>query len=554
MTVHPHVFNLPLEGLRRLTGPVLDKELRVLSRQKRTYWLRGLYPILLVLIVSGAWIVMRIAAKAGPTSLALSGMDRLARSVVSAMVWLQFMLCQFMAVVLVSSAMSDEVRRRSLSALMTTPLRPVQILFGKLMGPLMTVWTLLALSCPFLALVRVWGGIPWEFLVSTLAVTVCVTLCMATLSLLLSLWFERPHKVVLLVLSVVIIGFMSGILLVRSGWQFGNKINPWAVFMGLSMEFHSAGTTGKTGWQEHCLLMLGLASAFFGICILCLRKRALAHVSSVRRKRSLGVLLRRMLRGGRARPEQAIRSVAGAPLLWKELGSAPGPYLLRQIPWIILLLAILIACLVLPHLLMGGSGQMGVGVYGLTAAAIGLLVMLRTTTMAAWCVAQEKEAQAWPVLLCTTLPDIWILRHKALSVIMKNAAGWIALAIASLVYICLIPLWYGDRAYSMGLGAQALGSFVGRFASLYMVTGVGLYFSIRMRSGALAVAATLGFLIVSRVLLQFLMIPLVLVIGAVPGVAQGLQYVFLILNPVASVLVGAIMFKLCAKALRKYVF
>jgi len=535
-------------------GPVLDKELRVLSRQKRTYWLRSLYPVLLILIVSGAWIFMRIAAKAGPTALALSGMDKMARSVVSAMVWLQFVLCQFMAVVFVSSAMSDEVRRRSLSALMTTPLRPVQILFGKLMGPLMTVWTLLALSLPFLALVRVWGGIPWEHLVSTLAVTVCVTLCMATLSLLLSLWIERPHKVVLLLFSVVIIGFMSGILLVRSGWQFGDKINPWAVFMGLSMEFHRAGTTGKTGWQEHCLLMLGLAAAFFGICVLCLRKRALAQAASCRRKGGLGMLLRRMIRGGQARPARAIRPVTGAPLLWKELGCAPGPYLLRQIPWIILLVAILLACLVLPQLLMGGSGQMGVGVYSLTAGAIGLLVMLRTTTMAAWCVAQEKEAQAWPVLLCTTLPDIWILRHKALSVILKNAAGWIALAIGSLVHICIMGLWNTDRTYPTAMGVYTLSSLVGRFASLYMVTGVGLYFSIRMRSGALAVAATLGFLIISRVALQFLMVPLVLIFSAVPGFAPGLQYVLIIINPIISVGLGALMFKLSGKALRKYVF
>jgi ABC-type transport system involved in multi-copper enzyme maturation permease subunit len=547
MTVTPHILNLPLEGLRRLTGPVLEKELRVLSRQKRTYWLRSLYPILLIVIVTGVWMFMRIAAKAGQTSLALSGMDSMARSVVSAMVWMQFVLCQFMAVVFVSSAMSDEVRRRSLSALMTTPMRPVQILFGKLMGPLMMVWTLLALGCPFLALVRVWGGIPWEYLVSTLAVTVCVTLCLGTVSLLLSLWFERPHKVVLLLLSVIIIGHISGFLSLRFGGLFGGMINPWAVFVALSREFFSPGAATNALWQGHCLLMLGLASAFFWVCMLCLRKRALAHSSSPRRRGGLGMLVRRLIRGGRARPERAIRSVVGAPLLWKELGCAPGRYLMRQTPWIILLVAILAACLVLPNLFVGQSSPI---IYGVVAAAIGLLVMLRTTTMAAWCVAQEKEAQAWPVLLCTTLPDIWILRHKALSVIIKNAAGWIALAIGSLVHICLIPLWSGDRAYSAGLGVQTLSSFVGRFASLYMVTGVGLYFSIRMRSGALAVAATLGFLIVSRVGLQFLMIPLFLIIGVAPG----LQYVLFVLNPLISVGVGAVMFKLSGKALRKYIF
>jgi hypothetical protein len=535
----------------RWVGPVLDKELRVLSRQKRTYWLRSLYPLLLLLIVSGAWMFMRYAPNASRTSLALSGMAQMARMLVFIMTWIQFVLCQFMAVVLVSSAMSEEVRRRTLSALMTTPMRPTQILLGKLMGPLMMVWIMLALSCPFLALVRVWGGIPWDYLVSTLAVTVCVTLSLGAVSLFVSLWVERPHKVILLLLSLMIIGYMSGFLGLRFGWQSGAIFNPWAVFVALSRGFFQAGAAIKAPWQRHCLLMLGFAGGFFWACMLCLRKRALADSPATRHRGRLGARLRRLIWSGRARPDQVIQPVTGAPLLWKELGCAPGRYLMRQSPWIILLVAILVACLVLPQLWTGQSSPL---IYGVAASAIGLLVMLRTTTMAAWCVAQEKEAQSWPVLLCTALPDIWILRHKALSVIMKNAAGWIALAIGSLIHICLFPLLYGDWPYSTGMGVRAISSLVGSFASLYMITGVGLYFSIRMRSGARAVAATLGFLIVSRVVLQFLMIPLVLIIGVVPGVAPGLQYVLIVLNLLISVGVGAIMFKLSGKALRKYVF
>jgi len=556
MTGHAYILNLPWEGLRRLTGPVLVKELRVLSRQKRSYWLRSLYPVLLMLIVIGAWMFMRFVTKASQTSLALSGMAQMARSVVSAMVWIQFVLCQFMAVVLVSSAMSDEIRRRTLSALMATPMRPVQILLGKLMGQLMMVWIVLALSCPLLALVRVWGGIPWAYLVSTLAVTVCLTLCLGTISLFLSLWFERPHKVILLLLSLMIIGFLSSVLLIRLGRSSGVDflmINPWAVFMTLSIRFYSPGAATNAPWQGHCLLMLAISGGFFGACLLCLRSRALAGPRSTRHRVQLGTHIKRLIWSGHGRPDQAVRQVTGAPLLWKELGCAPGRYLIRQSPWILILAGILVACLVLPYLIMGQSSPMGLGIYGVVASAIGLLVMLRTTTMAAWCVTQEKESRSWPVLLCTALPDIWILRHKALSVIIKNAAGWIALVIGSLVQLFLMRLWYTDSVYPMGMGVQAFGSFMGRFASLYMVTGVGLYFSIRMRTGALALTATLGFLIVFRVGLQFLMIPLILIIG-VAGIASGVPYVFIILSPLVSVVIGAIMFKLSGRALRKYIF
>jgi ABC-type transport system involved in multi-copper enzyme maturation permease subunit len=524
----------------RWAGPVLDKELRVLSRRKRTYWLRSLYPVLLILIVTGAWTNMRYASKAGQMGLALSGMDQMARSVVSAMVWMQFVLCQFMAVVLVSSSMSEEVRRRSLSALMTTPMRPVQILLGKLMGPMMMVWILLALSCPFLALVRVWGGIPWDYLVSTLAVTVCVTLCLAALSLFLSLWIERPHKVMLLVLSLMIIGYISRFIPIPGGRQSRAIllwINPWAVFTALSMGFSRAGAAIKAPWQGHCLLLLGIAGGFFLACVLCLRSCALAGPRSTQHRAWLGMLIKRLIRRGRGRSGQAILPVTGAPLLWKELGCAPGRYLMRQSPWIILFAS----CLVLPSLV-------SVRIFSLVASGVTLLVMLRTATMAACCVAQEKEARSWTVLLCTPLPDIWILRHKALSVILKNAAGWIALVIGNLVL--LIRLLSNLRHNGFGMGPYALSSLVGTFSSLYVVTGVGLYFSIRMRTGALAVTATLGFLIAFEVGASFLMLPLVNIIGPM----SGMQYVRTILNSLTSVAVGALMFKLSARALRKYVF
>lgn len=553
MTVNPYILNLPWEGLRRLAGPVLDKELRVLSRRKRTYWMRSLYPVLLVLIVVGSWTSVRLAGKGGQMSLALSGMDQLARSVVSAMVWLQFMLCQFMAIVLVSSSMSEEVRRRSLSALMTTPIRSGQILLGKLLGPLMMVWTLLALSCPLLALIRVWGGIPWDYLVSTLAVTACVTLCLGAISLFLSLWVERPYKVILLLLSLMIIGYISGFLplqlhqlsLAKFLW-----INPWAVFTALSMGFSQAGAAVKTPWQAHCLLLLGIAVGSFIASMLCLRSRALADPQSRRRGMPMARRMKGLMLRGRTRSDQTIQTLTGAPLLWKELGCSPRRYVIRQSPWALLLAAILLACMAVPSLLGGGSGLAGQGmIYTLVTSGISLLVTLRTATMAAWCVAHEKEARSWGVLLCTPLPDIWILRHKALAVILKNIAGWAALLLGSLGYLVYFVFQGGFGEFGMGL--YVLSSFLGTFASLYMVTGTGLYFSIRMRSAALALVTTLGFLIFVHMGIRFLMFPLVFALGSLISRAP---FVFTFIYPLVSVVVGAVMFKLCGKALRKYVF
>ena len=534
---------------------MLDKELRILSRRKRTYWLRSLYPVLLIVIVFGAWSTMRVAARGTNISQGLSGMDQMARSVVSAMVWMQFLLSQFMAVVLVSNAMSEEVRRQSLSALMTTPMRSGQILFGKLMGPLMMVWTLLALSCPFLALVRVWGGIPWDYLVSTLTVTLCVIICLAVLSQFLALWIERPHKIVLLLLSLMIIGYVSGFLLVRLGQLSRGMllvVNPWAVFTALSMGFSRAGAAVRAPWQIHCLLMLGIASVFFLASLFCLRRRALTGPRSSKSKFSLAALMTRLIGRGRGHAGKAIRQVTGAPLLWKELGYAPRQYLKRQVPWIILLAGVLVACRVGPAFIAGRRGPaagIGMALYSMAAAGISLFVTLRTATMAAWCVAQEKEARSWSVLLCTPLPDNLILRHKALCVILRNAAGWIALVLGNLVSILLL-FYEDDTAGSFMTTFFTLSSLIGTVASMFMVTGVGLYFSIRMRTGALALTSTLGFLIAFQVGARFLMFPMIYMLGPLSRT----PYVYMIFNSVFYVLVGTLMFRMCGRGLRKYVF
>ncbi len=131
-------------------GPVLDKELRVLSRRKRTYWIKGLFPVFLTLVVVSGWF--SLGRGGGLSAAGMEGLTRLSRSVVSSMAWLQFMLCQCMAALMMSHAMHDEIRRRTLDVLMTTPIRSTQIVLGKLIGQLMMVWIILGLSFPVLPL------------------------------------------------------------------------------------------------------------------------------------------------------------------------------------------------------------------------------------------------------------------------------------------------------------------------------------------------------------------------------------------------------------------
>ena len=75
-------------------GPVLDKELRVLSRRKRTFWIKGLFPVFLALVVLSGWL--SVGRGRGLTAAGLQGLAGLSRSVILSMTWLQFILCQCM--------------------------------------------------------------------------------------------------------------------------------------------------------------------------------------------------------------------------------------------------------------------------------------------------------------------------------------------------------------------------------------------------------------------------------------------------------------------------
>jgi ABC-type transport system involved in multi-copper enzyme maturation permease subunit len=518
-------------------GPVLDKELRVLSRRKRTYWIKGLFPVFLCLMVVSAWFG---SGRGGLSAAGLEGLARVSRAVVSSMTWLQFILCQCMAVLMMSHAMHDEIRRRTLDVLMTTPIRTAQIVLGKLFGQLMMVWIVLALSFPVLAIIRVWGGVPWEYLVATTCVTVCATLCVASFSLCLALWVKRAHQGILIVLSFLALGYvlnmMGGRLSILPTPWF-TMLSPFSVFYALNAGFNAASNPVQGFWMPHCAVMLGLSAVFVMLCVVTLRRRILNTIHGTHKKGHVYRLVTRVILGRKRRQALAIRAVTGAPVLWKELGASPREYLVKQWPWIALLSAGLIVCALYAE-----------GLFQLFVSLLRTMVLLRVSVMAALCVAQEKEARTWTALLGTPVPDIWLLRHKAMAVLLKNAVGWIPLFAASAIYL-LIPQ---DSSQPRLLNFMGVFSLI---ATLYMVTGMGLFFSVRMKTGSMAITATLIAWFVGQLVMRVVMVIAMVNMRTfwnAPGLSSLMMY-YLIM-PVLCIVAGAAMFKLAGRGLRRYAF
>ena len=148
--------------LRWLTGPIFDKEMRVSSRRRRNYLLRFIYIGSFTFMVAVLWMD-RVAHTTVPGYTSVYQVSRMAavgQEIVTAILWFQFLTCQVIAIVMLSTSISDEIYKRTLGALMTTPIGSFQIVAGKLTSKLLQIVLLLAISLPMLAVVRVFGGVP----------------------------------------------------------------------------------------------------------------------------------------------------------------------------------------------------------------------------------------------------------------------------------------------------------------------------------------------------------------------------------------------------------
>ncbi|MHC4501313.1 MAG: ABC transporter permease, partial [Planctomycetota bacterium] len=178
-------------SLSWLTGPIFDKELRVSSRRRRNYVLRFAYLALLTTILALIWVEeMRYR---GSALYRVSRMARAGQTIISFIIWFQFFATQLVAIIMLSTSISDEIYNRTLGLLMTTPINSFQIVMGKLFSKLLQLILLMAITLPLLAIVRVFGGVPWDYVLSSLCVTLTAVIFVGSLSLFFSIFSRRAY-------------------------------------------------------------------------------------------------------------------------------------------------------------------------------------------------------------------------------------------------------------------------------------------------------------------------------------------------------------------------
>ena len=500
-----------LSAVRWLPGPVLDKELRVASRQRRSFAIRFAYVGLLTAFLVGVWFFSVRGGSRGWTIYQASRLGTAGRMMAATLVWFQFVAAQLAAVVLLSDAISGEIRRRTLHVLAVTPISSLQIVLGKLAGGLLHVTMLLAISLPLLALVRVFGGVPWDYVLAGVSITFTATVFIGALSLLSSACDGRGR-----VAAVQVIWYWAflgrgidslldwlahyyptvGVI----GKPVMLLINPTDVLVAQTQGMLAARpSTGLSAWWPlHGLILLAGATAILLLTARRVRRIAadvpsertlkIGARESTRRAAQPGDGAKRLLRR-RPRVLGPIRRVEGSPVLWKELRNLT--VFGSRRPLVIYGVPALIVCLIV-----AAGIAVGVLIYGNDASQVASLItgyvlilhagpILGFSMTAAKGIASEREARTLPVLLTAPVEDAEIVRDKARAAFWQ---GLLVLAPMSVLFFLLLILL---AEVTKGIGPLTVAGSAGLYLMTLLgivpfVIGLGLYCSVRLQTGTAA--------------------------------------------------------------------
>jgi ABC-type transport system involved in multi-copper enzyme maturation permease subunit len=429
----------------RLTGPIFDKELRVSSRRRRNYVLRFAYVALLTAFLALVWI--EAMGQSGSALYRISRMAEAGKFIIVSMVWFQFCATQFLAVILLSNSISDEIYHRTLGLLMTTPISSFQIVIGKLFSKLLQLILLMAISLPLLAIIRVMGGVPWNYVISSLCITLTTIIFVGSLSLFFSIFSRRTYVVI--IVTILTIAFYFALLPLLTAWIWhamnlnrfiSEKTMATVIFSPnfyCTMFFNSmkmvepraaAGAPAYL-WPLNCGIMLALSALLLLVSVIIVRKVALRQATGQMDGSTGKRRFRRAVKAAGSNLQQpfagTIRRVVGPPIIWKELRSPMfRHHKIRTFVFVFIALILLSGTYYLCAKENMLDGEEMHATYAVIFLGVG---MLFTIVLPATSITTEIESRSWPVLLATPLDDKDILLGKFIGAMRRCLPAWLLL-------------------------------------------------------------------------------------------------------------------------------
>jgi hypothetical protein len=404
-----------------MLGPVFSAELLRAGRRGRSHVLRWVYAAWLCAQLLYVYDQTHVPPRYGaPPPRPTDAASQFSKQLRDLYLTQQFILIVLVTPAFVAGAVTDEKTRGTLQALLTAHVTPTDIVLGKLIGRCAQVGALALAPLPLLAFIGPVAGIPPEFLVILLAVTVLVLFGLGGVSLLASVWSRQTRTAVI----VTYVVFAGGWAWAESGWIPGE----WPTWFNAKRALDPAVDRDDLGEAFRRLGQTAIAWGGLGVvttalAIWRLRPAYLRQMEARPRGRlALGRLVKRPV-------------PARDPLAWKER------YIGLRVPaWVGVPVVIAIGAGLTAYAFDGWSGMSArhraeilyyLGLWSLLLATLVVGVRCSGT------ITGERERQTWDGLMTTSLTVHEIVGGKLRGILRST-------------WLYLLGFWFG-AAWVAGL-------------------------------------------------------------------------------------------------------
>ena len=187
-------------------GPIFGKELRTTARCKRTYFLRFFYLLALLLALLAVWSGTAYQREHTQSVAERAQNDaRLGGEFFQVFAMFSVFALGLISPILTATAVSAERQEKTLPVLLMTPITSWQIISGKLFSRLLAAFTLIGLSLPVLAVVRLLGSLELEQIAGMLSLCMVTAIAGAAIGLFYSTFLNRAYAVILLAYATMLL-------------------------------------------------------------------------------------------------------------------------------------------------------------------------------------------------------------------------------------------------------------------------------------------------------------------------------------------------------------
>jgi ABC-type transport system involved in multi-copper enzyme maturation permease subunit len=193
-------------------GPVFQREVTIAPRRARIYIVRTAYVAALLLLIFTAWLVLYGTQKVQD----IGDLARFGAILFQILAPLQLVWAAFFSAMLAAAAVAHEKDRRTLILLLLTNLSNSELVLGKLMASILNVLVMLAAAVPLFMAAALLGGISFNQIACSLAITLSSVLACGSLGSLLALWREKTFQALALTVLVLVL-WVAGWEIVAAG-------------------------------------------------------------------------------------------------------------------------------------------------------------------------------------------------------------------------------------------------------------------------------------------------------------------------------------------------